>query len=198
MFDAPSTRITLIAKLSDRNDIVAWDEFIRIYEPVIYRMARGRGMQDADARELTQEILITVAKLAESRELATFRSFRRWLAVTTRNRVIDAFRKEKTRSKVAGDLLRHSDAAPEEALLESQWSIELRREMFAAASRTVQSQIPAQQWNAFWQTAIEMRTAADVARRLGMSIGHVYVARCRVMERLRKTVERLSLEDSES
>lgn len=198
MFDAPSTRITLIAKLSNRDDAIAWSEFVRIYEPVIYRLARRHGMQDADASELAQEILITVSKLAESRELTTFRSFRRWLSVTTRNRVIDAFRKAKARSRIAGEVLTQNDGVFDEESLDSQWTIELRRELFAEASRTVQSEVPAQQWSAFKQTAIEMCTAADVAKELGMSIGHVYVARCRVLEKLRKAVERLANEEFDS
>lgn len=58
----PDTRRSLLVRLREPTDDVAWAEFIEIYDPLVYRLARRRGLQDADARDLCQEVLRTVAR----------------------------------------------------------------------------------------------------------------------------------------
>jgi RNA polymerase sigma-70 factor (ECF subfamily) len=54
----PNTRNSLSLRLSDACDAEAWDQFASIYEPLVYRLARAKGFQDADAREIVQEVLV--------------------------------------------------------------------------------------------------------------------------------------------
>ena len=74
MTEFPETRSTLIAKVRSPDDREAWEEFVLIYQPVIYRMARRRGMQDSDAQDLVQTVLMRVAGATD-----------RWVAPTFRN-----------------------------------------------------------------------------------------------------------------
>ena len=80
MTDSPETRHSLLARLHGERDEQAWREFVAIYQPLIYRLIRGRGLQDADARELTQDALVAVARAIE-RGTADFTggSFRGWI-----------------------------------------------------------------------------------------------------------------------
>ena len=58
----PDTRASLILRLPDARDVEAWDEFVAIYEPLVYRLARKQGLQHADAQELVQEVLLAVSR----------------------------------------------------------------------------------------------------------------------------------------
>ena len=65
MDDDPTTRPSLLVRLRDSRDEQAWGEFVEIYRPLVYRLARRRGLQDADALELVQEVMIKVASAIE-------------------------------------------------------------------------------------------------------------------------------------
>ena len=65
MTTSSQTRLSLIARLSDREDVEAWDEFTAIYVPLLYRMARQKGLQHADAEELAQEVLVAVSRAVD-------------------------------------------------------------------------------------------------------------------------------------
>ena len=65
MQELPETRDSLLVRMRDPRDGQAWAEFVQIYEPVVYRLARGQGLQDADARDLTQQVLMAVAARVE-------------------------------------------------------------------------------------------------------------------------------------
>lgn len=95
---APRTRASLILRLRNHDDLCAWQEFIEIYQPVIYAMARKGGLQNADADDLTQEVLTQVAKSIDNWDPDPQRgSFRAWLATIARNLVIQFFREKSRR-----------------------------------------------------------------------------------------------------
>ena len=79
MDDSPATRRSLIVKLRDPADSAAWGEFVAIYEPLIYRLARRKGLQDADARDVCQEVFQAVARAIDRWE-PDRGSFRGWLS----------------------------------------------------------------------------------------------------------------------
>jgi RNA polymerase sigma-70 factor, ECF subfamily len=206
MRHAPTTRFSLLAKLGDAADQEAWLEFVRLYEPAIYRFARSRGLQDADAREVVQDVLLNVGRLASKNQTTELRSFRSWLAQVTRNRVIDLVRqrsytrKEQSLNSTSYSLGAlssegHRSIADYPTTIDREWQLAVRREWFHRAAQTIQSQIDPKQWQAFYQTAVEVQDPVLVANRLGMTIGNVYVARCRVIKKLRKLVESLSIDD---
>lgn len=183
------TRASLLVRLRDPADAVAWSDFVSIYEPVIYRLARSRGLQDADAREVTQDVLIAVAGAIERFDLHREGRFGGWLARITRNATIDRVRQRRERGSGGTDMLRAleqlPDAAPDDAAV---FEIERRRQLFRWAAQQVRGQFQEQSWQAFWMTAVEGHAAAAVAAQLEMTVGAVYVARCRILTRLKAVV----------
>jgi RNA polymerase sigma-70 factor (ECF subfamily) len=183
-------------RLHDAADEAAWEQFTELYEPVIYRLARSRGLQDADAREIVQEVLLAVAKAAEHlppRVQGETGAFRRWLATTTRNRVVDRFRRREVRGTGRSTQVQRLAELPAAAADPgSQFQQELRKQLFSQAADQVQRQVAPTTWQAFWLTAVENQPVARVAQQLGISAGNVYVARCRVLDRIRQWVQEQS------
>lgn len=188
----PTTRPSLLLRIADPQDSAAWAEFTDLYEPILIRVAKSRGIQIGDAEELAQEVLITVLKSIKNfKNGEQVGSFRRWLATITHNKVRDYFRSTKRIDRrTQGELLdlsTISDRSLEDMdlALENQW----RHQMFARAVNAIRDTVHQETWEAFWGTSIEMRSAEQVARELGTSVGIIYVSRSRVIAKLRNWVQ---------
>lgn len=195
MKSPPTTRASLIARLADPEDAAAWDEFVGLYLPMLYRLARARGLQHADAEELAQDALVAVSRAAHRWRPDPERGrFRDWLSRIARNLIVNYLTRARHKplgaggSDVARMLNEHPDPASEESQL---FDLEYRREAFRWAAERVQGGVTENTWQAFWRTSVEGRPPAEVAQALGMSVGAVYIARSRVMARLREQVMRL-------
>jgi len=183
------TRASLLLRLHDTADAVAWSDFASIYEPVIYRLARSRGLQDADAREVTQEVLLAVAKAIQRFDPKQETRFSGWLAKVTRNAAIDRLRRQRDRGSGQTDALRVLQQVPEPHADDSaEFDLQHRRQLFRWAAQRVRDQVQPQSWQAFWMTAVQDEPAGQVAQRLEMSVGAVYVARCRVLARIKAII----------
>jgi RNA polymerase sigma-70 factor (ECF subfamily) len=192
MSATPTTRASLLVRLRDRGDAAAWREFVSLYAPVVYAYARRRQVQDADAADLTQEVLRNVMNAARKLEYDPARgSFRAWLFTVTRNKLID-LRERQRRGRGAGgtsaaERIEQQPAPDDEAV----WDEEFRRRLFSAAAEQVRGEFEPSTWRAFWLTAVEDKKPADAAAELGMSVGAVYVAKSRVQASLRQRVAEL-------
>jgi RNA polymerase sigma factor (sigma-70 family) len=191
----PDTRYSLIMRLPDRQDVQAWDEFVSIYEPLIYRLARSKGLQHADAQEVVQEVLIAISKTVEHWQPdARLGRFRDWLFRISRNFVINYLTRRKYRGIGTGDsriadLLAEQIVPDEES---SHWfSMEERREVLQYCARLLQESCDGKQWRAFWLSTVQQLPVSEVAQTLQMSTGAVYIARSRMMNRLRLEVKRV-------
>jgi RNA polymerase sigma factor (sigma-70 family) len=198
MPDAPQTRLSLLLRLRDPRDHEAWAQFVDVYAPLIYGYVRKRGLQDADAADLTQACLRQVAVHVGSLEYDPQQgSFRGWLFTIVRNRLRN-FRAQPRHLQSSGDSqiqgLLENQAAPE-ADEAGAWEREYRERMFAWASQQVRPTVADATWQAFWQTAVEGKPGKDVAKNLGLSVSAVYVAKSRVMARLRSLIHEAQEED---
>ena len=190
----PDTRNSLILRLTDKRDVEAWDQFVSIYEPLVYRLARAKGFQDADAREIVQEVMVAVSRAVERWEPDPARGrFRDWLFRIARNLIIKFLTRRKYRPIGSGDsgiaelLERQIDPACDESAM---FDLEYRREVFRWAAEQVREQVKQSTWRAFWMTSVDGHAISDVARELQLSVGAVHIARSRVCGRLREAVQK--------
>lgn len=195
MVSFPDTRASLILKIADARNARAWDEFARLYQPVVYRLARRRGFQDADAEELVQEVMLAVSRAVEGWVPDPERGrFRVWLHRIARNLMINFLTRRKHQVWGTGDSgmrrLLEAECEPDSAVSQM-FEVEYRREMFCCAAEQVHRDVKENTWQAFWLSTVEDLPALEVSQRLGMSIGSVYIARSRVMARLREAVRRM-------
>jgi RNA polymerase sigma-70 factor (ECF subfamily) len=195
----PDTRASLLLRLPNAEDVAAWDEFAAVYAPLVYRLARRRGLQPADADDLVQEVLAAVARAIDGWLKNPGRGpFRAWLLRIARNLTINFLTRAKYRPLAAGGSDAAGRLANHTADLEasSQFDLEYRREVFRWAAEQVRESVAERTWEAFWETSVEDQPAEAVARQLGMSVGSVYIAKSRVMSRLREVVKRMEAEEN--
>jgi RNA polymerase sigma-70 factor (ECF subfamily) len=195
MQESPATRVSLLVRLRDGADADAWREFVRLYAPVIYGFARKRGLQDADAADLMQDVLRSVSTAAARLEYDPKRgTFRGWLFTITRNKVYNFLEGRSRRVVASGDsrvherLEQHSDGSSADDY-DGDWDGDYRRSLAAQAMERIKREFRPATWQAFLLTAVEGRTPAEIAKRVGLSVGAIYVAKSRVIARLRQEIE---------
>ena len=190
MTATPQTRNSLILRLRDRDDVDSWREFVSIYEPVIYRVATGRGLQHADALELVQRVLLAVARAVDRFQPDQSRArFRTWLYRITHNEFCKEYAASCKRvatgdSQIQALLYQH----PENQAAD--FTMEFRRAVFRWAADRVRRSFKPSTWQAFWRTSVEGEPPDRVAESLGLSLGAVYIARSRVMKKLQEEAKR--------
>ena len=198
----PTTRPSLMLRLREPCDQLAWHEFVSIYEPLILRLMRQRGLQEADARDVTQQVVIAVTQAVDRwTPDGQTASFRRWFIAIARNLALKFVQRGKisldtARRGVGGsDMLRVLDSLPEpEHRTAAAFDDEYRNEVFRVAAERIRGEFRETTWQAFWRTCVLNESIVEVAERLKVSAGNVYVARCRVLGRLRQAVEEFEAE----
>lgn len=187
----PETQVSLIARMRDAGDEDAWAEFIQIYQPLVQRFIQRHGLQYADAAEVTQEVLSRVAKSIESWEESHEKStFRGWLYRITRNLTIDFLRKKK----IEGMRIENGDAGlsqvadPSEATSDD-FQAEFEKQIFHWASEKLKPSFKPTNWEAFWLSTVDGQPIDEVAKRLDIDVGTIYVARSRIMARLSQLIQ---------
>jgi RNA polymerase sigma-70 factor (ECF subfamily) len=195
MGESPPTRVSLLVRLRDRGDEDAWRQFVQLYAALIYGFARKRGLQDADAADLVQEVLRSVAGAVDRLQYDPRRgTFRGWLYTITRNKIHTFLSGQRRRVRGSGDP--DAQAALEEypgddGADEAQWDHDYERRLFEWAVEKVRGAFGDGVWQAFWQTAVEGKAPKEVARALGMSVGSVYVAKSRVLAQVKEQIQQL-------
>jgi RNA polymerase sigma-70 factor (ECF subfamily) len=193
MHEQPTTRPSLLLRLRDPADDRAWVEFTDLYGPLIRRVARRGGLQDADAADLQQEVFRAVAGAIGRYDLDRARgSFRGWLLRIARNLLLNLLAARRRHPAAGGgtDAFALLQAVPDPSADDSAvFEAEYRRRTFEWAAQQVRGEFKAATWQAFWRTAVDSEGPAAVAADLGLSVGAVYVARSRVLARIRSKVE---------
>ena len=192
MDETPRTRPSLLLRLRGERDERAWAEFLLLYEPLVLRLMRRRGLQESDARDTTQQVLLRISVAIERYQPdGAEASFRRWLFRVARNVVVTFLTRQSLRAEVLDDrqieeVLDATLAANAESDL---FDAEYRQQVLAWATEQVRCEFRDSTWQAFVETSINGRAIAEVARELKLSPGSVYVARSRIIARLRAKVE---------
>ena len=178
--------------MRDHQDHAAWSEFVRLYAPVVYRFARGRGLQDADAADLSQEVLRSVSASvgAFDPKLGLFRS---WLFTLAHRRLYDFVQKGQRQDAGAQATMQILDTIPARNDEES-WNREFERQLFTLAAELIRPTFSEATWQAFHLAAVEGKCGQEVAETLGISVAAVYLAKSRVMVKLKAEVTRLQAE----
>lgn len=189
MCQSPATRPSLLIQVRDARDRPAWDRFVEIYGPLIFAYGRRHGLQDADASDLVQDVLSVVASAATRFDYDPARgSFRGWLLTITRNQLRRIVRRGMRQASAVGGSRNLALLAERPAASVDLWEQECRKSLFSRAAARVRGTFQASTWEAFWKTAVENQPAEAVATALGMSVGAVYIARSRVLARLREEI----------
>lgn len=195
MTDGPDfqTSTTLLRRLrQDPTDQAAWNDFVERYGRLIFRWCRQWGLQEADAEDVTQNVLLELARQMRGFVYDPDGSFRAWLK-TVAHRSWARFLERRNRPGLGGtrtdlDLLR-SEAACEDFL--RQLEKESDQELLEMATAIVRLRVQEHTWEAFRLLAVEGLSGAETAARLGMQVGAVFVARSKVQKMLREEIRRL-------
>ena len=194
MPEFPETNLSLIARVKDLGDGASWVEFLGIYQPVVYRMARRRHLQDADAQDVMQQVFLSISRSIERWEAGDGQPpFRAWLTTIARNAITKALarrpRDQATGTTSAADILENEPAVEATA---SEILAEARQEIIRWATEQIRSEFSEEIWQIFQQTAIHGVPIADVAKSSGRSTGSIYVARFRIIARLKEKIQEVS------
>ena len=185
---------TLLMRVRDVNDQQAWNEFVEHYAPKIFLWCRQFRLQESDASDVTQDVLVKLVKTMQSFVYDPSRgSFRGWLKTITSNTVRDLGRDWQRKGRASGDeRLQQLAVSVEDPVaiqaLEEAIDGAHREQILQEAEARVALRVQPHTWKAYRLTAIQQQPAAQVARELEMRISEVYVAKSRVIKMLRETV----------
>jgi RNA polymerase sigma-70 factor (ECF subfamily) len=180
------TPVSLLRRLREAPDQEAWSRFVQLYLPLVCYWGRQYGLQDSDVADLSQEVFALLL-----RKLPEFchdqrRSFRAWLRAVTLNKWRELCRRRRSQGREEGALpedLASADPAG------AAWEGEHNQYLAAGALKLMQADFDETTWRACWETAVEGRSAAEVARGLGLTPAAVYCSR--VLRRLRDELQDL-------
>jgi len=185
----PTTSLSLLQQLRRPDDDAAWNRFVELYTPLLYYWARKAGLQNADAADLVQEVLQLLVKKLPEFEYDRAKSFRSWLRTVTLNKWRESKRKKQLAVVAGGSQAPLDPAAADGA--EAFWETEYRQMLAARALEIMRGQFEPATWQACWESVVNGRSAAEVAAQLGVTTNSVYLARSRVLRRLRAELEGL-------
>ncbi len=188
---APETSDSLLIRVRDSNDRAAWERFAAMYRPVVYRIGRRAGLQDSDAEDLTQRVMMSVANAIPHWEKDPQKGgFRGWLNRVARNALISMLRSRPRNSAGGSEFLKRSMSveAPTEEI-ERLIEQEHHRSRLRWAAEQIRDEFKEQSWRAFWLSTLGDLSVAETAEKLRMSTGAVYAARSRIMRRLQECAQ---------
>jgi RNA polymerase sigma factor (sigma-70 family) len=191
------TRRSLLSRLKDWNDRASWGEFFDTYGRLIYGVARKAGLADAEAQDVVQETVLTVAK-----EMPHFNydpaigSFKGWLLQVIRSRINDARRKKSyerngqtlPREERLGTTIAERHPALADLDWENVWNAEWEKNVLAAAMRRVKQHATPEYYQMFYLHVVKQIPAREVARRLRVKLAEVYFAKYKVSALIKKQV----------
>jgi RNA polymerase sigma-70 factor (ECF subfamily) len=179
---ALDTRPSLLVRIRDPRDAESWNTFVGTYAPVVYRYGRRRGLQEADAADVTQEVMAEVARLIHTFEYQPQRGhFRDWLLALTRFKLMHFFRhRGRNVAEPAGEAAGEGE--------DSEWTDEFNAQVLRSALERCRPHFEAATWRAFERVWLDNVPGPAAARELDVPIEAVYVAKSRVLKRLKEEI----------
>jgi RNA polymerase sigma-70 factor (ECF subfamily) len=179
-----STPISLLERLRQPRQEAAWERFVQLYTPLLCHWAHKLGLEGQDAADLIQDVFtLLVQKLAEFR-YDPGKRFRGWLWTLTRNCCRERLRRQQVPVQPGAPELLSQAATP--GVAEEVAEEEYRQYLTRRAMQLMQAEFEQPTWTAFWESVVNERPAAAVAEELGLSENAVYLAKGRVLRRLRE------------
>lgn len=189
MTPIPTTSISLLERLRRPDDQEAWARFVRLYTPLLHSWASKLGLQDQDANDVVQELLVVLIQKLPEFEYDPGKSFRGWLRTVLNNKWRDRCqRRQPGQLDLQAESCSDSFGADPIGDLEEK---EYRRYLVGRALQIMQAEFQPATWKACWAFVVEDRPAADVAREIGITINAVYHAKSRILSRLRQELQGL-------
>lgn len=184
-----TTRTSLLLRVKDRGDAEAWSEFHKLYAPVLYRYARGKGLSRQDAEEVRDQCLeVLVRKIPDFHYDRAKGSFKNWLYRIASGKVIDLQRKRRERIAGTDDIDGLHDPSPTpDELWERHW----KQERLKYCVEQVKSSVSELDYKAFRLLLREECPVPEVCARLGINANQVYKAKARVIRRVREKLTEL-------
>lgn len=180
-----STPASLLYRLREPSDDEAWRRFVKIYTPLLYHWVERWGMQSQDAADLVQEVFVVLLQSLPKFVYDPQRSFRAWLHTVMRTKWCD-WQRRRGRAVTDDAGLSGVEASPEMAAREE---AEFRSYVIGRTLQLLEEEFGVKTISAFRATAIDQRAARDVAQELGLTENAVYLARGRIMRRLREELD---------
>ncbi len=194
------TRKSLLSRLKNWDDNASWCDFFNTYWKLIYGVALKSGLTHSEAQDVVQETVLGVAKsIGQFKYDPAVCSFKSWLMQVTRNRIANKFGRRKRHPPSPDTALDHTSSTPLlERLpdpagsgLELIWDEEWQKNLMDAAIRKVKRRVPMEQYQMFDFYVLKKWPVTKVAKALGVTIGHVYVAKHRISRLIKNEVELL-------
>jgi RNA polymerase sigma factor (sigma-70 family) len=196
------TRWSLLNRLKDWDDQESWRQFFEAYWQLIYNTASKAGLNHAEAQEVVQEVVISVAKkMGEFNTDPARGSFKSWLLNITRWRITDQLRKRAREQAVRASptidaTSTRTDtidriADPAGSHLEAAWNAEWKNNLLQVALERVKTRVKPEMFQIFDLVMSKHWSALKVSRRLKVSLTQVYYARCKVSALAKLEIKRL-------
>ncbi len=181
-----TTSHSLLEELRKPAADAAWKRFVHLYTPVLCSWAGRAGLQESDAAALVQEVFVILVEKLPEFQYDQSGSFRAWLRTVTMNKLRDWKRRAARVVTVAFD---DKQLAKIEAEADSFWELDFRRELTRRALELMKTNFAPTTWEACWEFLTKGKSAAEVAKKYGISENAVYIAKFRIVRRLRRELQ---------
>lgn len=190
MAEFPETNHSLVARVRDLGDGASWTEFLAIYQPVVYRMARRRGLQEADAQDVVQQVFHSISRAIDRWQPSpTQPLFRAWLVTIARNTITNALnRRPRDAATGSTSVMELLQERPDPSCT-TELHAETEKEFILWAAAQIRNEFSESTWDVFWRSTIEGQSVAEVVKATGRTTGSVYVTRYRVISRLKEKID---------
>jgi RNA polymerase sigma-70 factor (ECF subfamily) len=179
-----TTSISLLQRLRTTSEQAAWERFVQLYTPLLCQWARRLGLAGQDEADLVQDVFALLLEKLPTFQYEAQGRFRGWLWTVTLNKWRERWRRHPLPMVQADSQVSYDLAGPDPAQAYSE--AEYQQYLVQRAIELMKGEFQSSTWQAFWAFVVQEQPAAEVGRKLGISENAVYLAKGRVLRRLRQ------------